>query len=226
MGETIRLYLILELMLCLLCVDRLADATPFGDQIIKTAKSYLYVRELTNCNDGPMIDKWVRGLGLDNEAQLKSTGQGYSWCACYMYGMYTEVYKDHAKKNPLPRSARVSDIWKLAKKDKYRYKTFTAKQVQTGAVKLKAADVAIFSSHKRSDNFEGHTELVVAQTSSSGFTDIGGNVGASNKDSEQREQYGISLNQEHNGGVREKPRTVKKGSPAFLSQGFIRTNDQ
>ena len=169
----------LILVLSVWCIA-IANANPYGAEIIQHADSYLNVREQTNHNDNPKIDQWLGQLGLDNKGQLKRTGQGFAWCMAFSQGMYTEVYKLHGKKNPLPRSARCSEVWKLAKKDKYRYRCVTAKQVETGAYRLRAADVAIFSHKKTSEDFDGHTELVVAPTSTSDFDTDGGNVGAGN----------------------------------------------
>lgn len=204
----------------------IANATPYSTEILKAASSYTYVREATNRNDHPKIDEWMTYLGLDNKAQIRRTKTGFSWCMGFVQGMYKQVYAGVGKKNPLPRSARCSDVWRLAKKDKYRYQTFTAKDVMIGAVKLKPADVAIWSSNKVDEYFAGHTEVVVKPTTKIEYDSIGGNVGASNDVSQQREQTGVSLQAEKNGGVRYKKRTVKTTSAKFKQEGFIRTLDK
>jgi hypothetical protein len=209
-----------------LCWATLAFGTPYGDQIIETAKSYSYVREQTNHNDAPQIDGWMKYLGLDNAGQIRSTGTGFSWCMGFVQGMYREVYAIYSKRVPLPRSARVSDVYKMAKKDKYRYQVFTAKQVESGAVKLKVADVMICSHNKRTDNFDGHTGLVIAQNSKAYFRTIEGNTGPSSNANDQREQTGTNKKVEMNGGVRFKDRTVRPRSPTFCVEGFIRTLDK
>jgi len=199
-------------------------ASKYNTEIMANASKYLGVRENTNRNDHPEIDRWLLDVGLDNKALTSKGKQGYSYCAAFVHSMLKQSYAMRGEKSKHLRSARVVDNWKNAKKDKFTYTVTPAKHVLIGAYKLHPADVIIWSNKKTDDNWNGHTGFVVRQVSDSKFKAIEGNTGASNKASEQREQYGVSTKLEQNGGVRLKDRSIDPYS-SFLCEGFIRIND-
>ena len=199
-----------------------AFGSVYKEQLLWIADDWSYVRELTNRNDNPEIDDWLKFVGLDNKAEIKRTGSGYSYCMAYVQSVYRKVYVTlHNQKHPLIRSARCSEVWKMSKKDKYSYTTMTAKQIYIGAYELQDGDIAIWSHKKINDDFNGHTGLVVDQINNNEFRAIEGNTVPSNDIESQREQTKGSKNQ---GGVYYKNRKLALGTTAFPVEGFIRVN--
>jgi len=210
----------MKLLILIFC---LVPSLCFGgifDDIIFVAKDHLHVREKTNANDHPEIDRWMKYVGLDNQGEYKRTGQGYSYCMAYVCSMIADTYKYHGKPTPFFRMAKCSTVWTQAKKNKYKYKTFTAKQVFIGAEKLSLADVIIFSHNKASNtSFNGHTGLVLEQLDNNTFKAIEGNTVGSNSTLDDREQNKKSKNV---GGVFIKQRKLGLGTTSFPVEGFIR----
>lgn len=214
----------MKLLLLILClVPSLCFAGKFDDDIIFVSKDYLHVREKTNANDHPEIDRWLKFVGLDNKGEYKRSGQGYSYCMAYVCTMIADTYKYHNEPTPFYKMAKCSDVWTLSKKNKYKYKTFTAKQVFIGAEKLSLADVVIFSHNKASNtNFSGHTGLVLEQLDNNTFKAIEGNTVGSDSVLDDREQNRKSKNV---GGVFVKKRKLGLGTTAFPVEGFIRIRE-
>lgn len=211
----------MKLLLLLLClIPSLCFADNFEDDILFVASDYLYVREKTNANDHPEIDRWLKYVGLNNQASIKQTGQGYSYCMAYVCTMIGDTYKYYGKPTPFYRMAKCSDVWTLSKKNKYKYKTFTAKQVYIGAVKLNQSDVVIYSHNKKSNtSFNGHTGLVIQQINNNSFKSIEANTVGVSSLVDDREQNKYSKNF---GGVYIKQRKLGIGTTAFPVEGFIR----
>jgi hypothetical protein len=161
----------------------------------------------------------LKNVGLDNIAKLKQSGEGYSYCMAYVYSMSKKTFGYFGKKTPLIKTGGCSVEWKLTKKDKYTFRTFTAKQVYIGAVKLQPADVVIFSHNKTSEDFLGHTGFVISQIDNNRFTAIEGNTVGVDDTSQQREQKKGTI-----GGVFTKKRSLAIGTAAFPVEGFIRIN--
>lgn len=202
-------------------------ASKYNDDIIFVANQYLSVREFKNRNDAPEIDKWLLNVGLDNKSLTIKGKQGYSWCAAYSLSMYKETYSYHQESNPVKsiQSARCSEVWKLAKKDKYKFITIPAKRIYIGAEKMREADMIIWSHKKINDNFNGHFGLTINQYSPYRFKSIEGNTTGSNDISQQREQTGYNKDIQKNGGVRIKDRKIDPYSNDFMFEGIIRLND-
>lgn len=173
------------------------------DLVIVNAEKYLYVREKTNTNDAPEIDKFLAYLGLP---------KGLSWCAAYICFVHKESADSLQIKNPLPRIGRVSTLWDLAQENDLRYKTFDSEEVLSGELKLNKADIPIWESNNlaKVKNFNGHTGLILYQKDNNSFKSIEGNTTPNNK-GDQRE----------GGGVYERDRTLGIGTK-FNVLGFIR----
>lgn len=66
----------------------------------------LFVRELTNKNDGEEVEAYLKSTGL---------GKGYPWCMAYVYWGFQNAATQLGRKNPVPKTAGVLDCWQKAK---------------------------------------------------------------------------------------------------------------
>jgi hypothetical protein len=197
-------------------------AQPSGSEVIFVASQYSYVREKTNKNDAPEINQWLKYTGLDNVAEIKRTGTGYSWCAAFGCSVIAETYSYHKMKSGFLKSAGCANLLKMAKKDKYTYNVIPAKQVYIGAVTLLPADAAIWSHKKKAQyDWNGHFGLVVKQIDETYFKTIEGNTVGTDAVDGQREQVSGSKNL---GGVYYKKRNLNPNW-AFNPEAFIRINE-
>ena len=103
-----------------------------GDAVIEHAKTYLYVREKTNNNDAPEINKWLKNCGL---------GSGYSYCAAFVSSMYKEIYEKQNKKSPWPMSAGVASFAQQCTKKPFEFKIVSTKKLQWGIDSVQPGDV-------------------------------------------------------------------------------------
>lgn len=168
---------------------------------VKNAHKYLYLRERTNHNDAPEIDRMLAYLGLPKQL---------SWCAAFTLWNYHEAADELNIKQPLPKYGRVAMLWEACKRNPLKYRTFTADEVRFGSVQLQAGDIPIFANGTiRNRDFNGHTGLVQSQLSNVKMLTIEGNTSSGNGGS-QRE----------GNGVFERTRTIAPGT--FRIIGFCR----
>lgn len=73
---------------------------------LEEAKTQLFVRELTNHNDGKEVAEYLKSIGL---------GQGYSWCMAYMYWCFSKAAKELKIDCPVPKTGGVLECLRLAK---------------------------------------------------------------------------------------------------------------
>lgn len=78
----------------------------FGDEIIKMAGSQLGVKEATGRNDGPVVESYLRSVGL---------GKGYAWCMAFVYWCAKEVSKALGITNPLLNTGGVKVEWESSR---------------------------------------------------------------------------------------------------------------
>lgn len=213
MKYTISVFLIL----LSLSLYTISHGFEYKDEALWVADDLSYVRERTNRNDAPEIDMFLKVVGLDNQLSIRTTGTGYPWCSGFVNYVLFKTYSLHNEKTPFPRSARVAQVWKMAKKDKYTFRTFTAKEIALGIVQLEEADAIVWSHKKINDNFDGHIGLVVRQINNRKFECIEGNTAAGSDLASQREQKGKN----NVGGVYYKIRS-SDGSFDFMPEGGIR----
>lgn len=179
-------------------------ANPLQEEVVKVAQKYTYVREKTGRNDGPEIKRWLGYFGLP---------EGNPYCAAFVIGgCYKEASDNLGIPQPLPKIARVSALYKAAKKNPYKYKVITSVRVKQGIEKLELADVLIFSHNKipGNDNWNGHTGVILYQLNNNWFTSIEGNTGSGEKGS-----------QRDGDGVFKRTRSLGIGTK-FPVEGFIR----
>lgn len=73
---------------------------------IYVAKGYLDVREKTNRNDGTIVERFLRMVGL---------GKGYAWCMAFIYTVFSEAAKTLNSSSPVPKTAGVLDCLRIVK---------------------------------------------------------------------------------------------------------------
>jgi len=207
----------------LLLFPVVAFASRFDREILFVGSQYTYVREMTNRNDHPDIDIWLKYCGLDNQKKFLRTGEGYSYCAAFGCYVIYVTYKAHNMKSPFFHSAGCADILTRAKKDKYTYRVITPKQIFIGAAYLEPADVIIWSHNKNSENsWNGHFGFNYYQINNNEFKSLEANTINKNDASGQREQAKGSKNV---GGVYYKNRKLGLGTTEFPVEGIIRIQD-
>jgi hypothetical protein len=180
---------------------------PLGKTVVTNAKKYLKLRERTNHNDAPDIDKFMKYVGLNNPAQYKSTGTGYSWCAGFVLYNYFEACSKLKIDQTLPKTAGVANLWNKTRANPIRYRTIPASQVRLGLIKLQPGDIIIWK-HGYSAFTLGHTGMNEEQLTMTEIFSIEGNTSGS----------GLSR---EGGGVFENKRIISAtGSMQIV--GFIR----
>lgn len=168
---------------------------------VQKGKSYLHVREKTNANDAPEIDRMLAYLGLP---------KGLSWCAAYSLYCYKGAADELRVKQPFPKYGRVAMLWSACQRNPLKYRAITSDEVRLGSVRLQPGDLPIWAHGTiKAGDFNGHTGLVVKQLSPRSFRSIEGNT-----------QPGPGGNQREGGGVYERIRAIEPGS--FRILGFCR----
>ena len=122
------------------------------EKLVQCAEKYVGTKELTNHNDGVVVEKILRNVGL---------GKGYAWCAATM----AIAHDDAGIKNP--RSAYCPDWFKthvVYQKNKVTIDRFNAKRGQ------------VFGLYIESKKRVGHEGMIIDQTRFS-YVTIEGNTG-------------------------------------------------
>lgn len=169
---------------------------------VKECQKLLYVREKTNHNDAPEIDKMLDYVGVPRRS---------SWClACVVWCVHNASEKKKLAKLPIPKLARCSLFLHTVENQRWKYDILSREDVIWGVRKLKVGDIAIWSHSKgASPNWNGHASQVEKQISTIVFRTIEGNT-TPDESGDQRE----------GGGVYEKFRTTAPGS--FQVEAFVR----
>lgn len=192
---------ILLLLFGIVMIQLNCHAADLPELSVQKGKSYLHVREKTNHNDAPEIDRMLAYLGLP---------KGLSWCAAYSLYCYKEGADELRIKQPFPRYGRVAMLWSACKANPLKYKAITADQVRLGSVQLRPGDLPVWANGTiRDGDFSGHTGLVITQLSPRTFRSIEGNTSSGNKGS-----------QSDGNGVFIRERSISPGS--FRILGFCR----
>ena len=115
------------------CLDCHAIQTiKINEEVIKVAKEFSIVREKTNNNDDPEIDRWLKNCGL---------GKGYSYCAAFTVYMYKLTYERNGLKSPLPNIAGVANFANYANKHPFEFKMISTKKMNWGIDTPEAGDL-------------------------------------------------------------------------------------
>lgn len=191
----------IRFILPLILVATCCQAADLPQAATDNARKYLYVRERTNRNDAPEIDRFLAYLGLPKHL---------SWCAAFAIYQYKESADELHVKQPFPKYGRVAMLWDACKRNPLKYRAITADEVRFGSVSLRPGDLPVFAHGTiKSGDFNGHTGLVVTQFSPRSFKSIEGNT-----------QPGPGGNQREGGGVYERTREINVGN--FRILGFCR----
>lgn len=193
----------IRFVLILVLVATCCQAADLPQAATDNAFKYLNVRERTNRNDAPEIDRFLAYLGLP---------KGLSWCAAFSIYNYKEAASDLHVKQPWPRYGRVAMLWETCKRNPIKYRAISADDVRFGSVSLRPGDLPVWANGiTRNRDFSGHTGLVVAQLSHRSFRSIEGNT-----------TPGPEGNQREGGGVYQRTRAIEPGN--FRILGFCRVN--
>lgn len=146
-----------------------------NEEVIITAKKFLYVREKTNNNDAPEIDLWLKNCGL---------GKGYSYCAAYSVYMYKLTFEQYMLKSPFPNTAGVASFAQYCTKHPFDFKVISIKKLKWGIDIVEPGDILSFK-HGTSAfsgwNYMGHQGINIIQEKESKVLAIEGNTKPSNK---------------------------------------------
>lgn len=171
--------IILLILLTLYCSP--VHAGTYGESVVNQAQKYDYVREKTNHNDGPEIERWLRNVGLT---------KGNPYCQSFAYSMFLEVQPELKGTMPL-KTGRVSYNWEYAKRNPYKFKIITPNQIALGIHKLEPGDIVVWATgDKNVRDFSGHTGFVLYQIDKESFRTIEANTMPTNE-GDQREGGGI-----------------------------------
>ena len=136
------------------CLDCHAIEFNPTHEVVITAKQYLNVREKTNHNDSPEIDRWLKNCGL---------GKGYSYCQAYTVNCYKETYEKHGLKSPYPMYAGVARVAEYCTKNSLKFKVISTKKLIWGVDSPQEGDIASWK-HGKSQftgfGYNGHAGLV------------------------------------------------------------------
>lgn len=192
---------LMMILLVILLAQGNCHAAELPQLAVQKGKAYLHVREKTNHNDAPEIDRMLAYLGLP---------KGLSWCAAYSLTCYKEAADELRIKQPFPRYGRVAMLKAACERNPLKYRWITADEVRFGSVQLHPGDLPMWAHGAiQNGDFNGHTGLVEYQLSPRSFRSIEGNT-----------QPGTGGNQREGGGVYERTRAIEPGS--FRILGFCR----
>lgn len=204
-----RLFIFVYLLLAV-CLAITADAADLPTNATVNAFKYLHVRERSNRNDAPEIDRMLAYLGLP---------KGLSWCAAFSLTCYKDAADEMRIKQPFPKYGRVSMLRQACINNPLKFRYIASDEVRFGSVRLQPGDLPLWANgtiNTRRDknlgsyqDFNGHTGLVIKQLSPRTFRSIEGNT-----------QPGPEGDQREGGGVYLRTRAINPGN--FRILGFCR----
>lgn len=186
---------------CAMSLTVAAEAVELPTAAVLNGSKYLNLREKTNRNDGPIIDKMLRYCGVPPRN---------SWCMAFVQWNYHEAADSLVIRNPLYRTARCSSFWWHAMNNPLKYYIIKPEDVMLGR-EINPGAIAIWrhGAAAKNRNWNGHTGLAIKRLSSRQFLCREGNT-----------QPGPSGNQREGGGVYDRTRGFGMGT-TFEVQGFV-----
>jgi hypothetical protein len=169
------------------CKDCHIVSVNINEEVITTAKKYLGVKELTNNNDSPEIDKWLKNCGL---------GKGFSYCAAYSVYMFKETFESYGLKSPLPNTAGVAKFAQYTIKHPFEFKVISTKKINWGIDAPEKGDVILWrhgSSINSGFDFLGHQGILISTNKDKTLNTIEGNTSSSDKGSQDGRELGNML---------------------------------
>ena len=166
-------------------------------KVLQVADTYLTVREKTNRNDHPSIDKFLKYVGL---------APGNPYCLAFDVYSWGQVYK---KKNPFPKVGGTIYFIEYAEAHPLRYKIYKAKDVKRATSKELKAGIGIF----QHSTTTGHAVLVRSKKDASNVNTIEGNTIVKNtKNAAEQRGQGKTKNKQ---GVYYRTRSVTDSGMKF-----------
>lgn len=158
----------------------------FGEEVVKKAKEFQFVRETNGPNRSPEIDKFHDYAGLP---------YGNPWCLMYVNYMYHLTLSPYGFE-PYTKTARVSYLYKYALKHKYLYQVKFDKALAYGAQEAEPGDMVIWLKNYNENiivndaNPSGHVGLIIEEIEPGKFRTIEGNTSSGDSGS-QRDGDGV-----------------------------------
>ena len=189
--------IVLLLSLCFLSISTAYDTT----SVLNTAKSYLYVRENTNHNDAPEVNKFLKYVGL---------GPHFPYCLAFAQFCWGQHYKP----SPYPVTGGTVHFMELVKAHPLRYKIYTAEDFAMGRGIGAVGGIGIFFHNSKT----GHAFILEKPLKLKGMQTIEGNTVSSSKGT-AAEQRGEGKTKKAQGVFR-KVRTTRS-APGWEFKGVV-----
>lgn len=171
-------YILFLTFLAMLIVDY--SVASQGLQVLRVAGGYTAVREKTNKNDSPDIDRFLKYVGL---------APHFPYCLAFANFCWGQVVKP----TPYPRVGGTIYFMEKVKAHPLRYRIYTADDFRRGLGTQVAGGIGIYFHGPRS----GHAVLFAKQIDLHTFSTIEGNtVGTDSKDSAEQRGEGKTSNKQ------------------------------
>jgi hypothetical protein len=172
-----------------------------GTQTLEVAYTYITVREKTNKNDAPEIDKFLKYVGL---------APHFPYCLAFANYCWGQA----AKPNPYPRIGGTVRFMEIVKAHPLRYRIYIADDFRHGINARATGGIGIYFHGPRS----GHAVLFAKQIDFHTFSTVEGNtVGVESKNTAEQRGEGKTNNKQ---GVYKRIRS-NKSSTGMQFQGIV-----
>ena len=169
--------------------------------VLDTAKSYLYVREKTNHNDAPEIDKFLKYVGL---------GPQFPYCLAFAEFCWGQHYKP----SPYPILGGTVRFMEIVKAHPLRYKVYTTEDFAMGRGSGAVGGIGIFFHNSKT----GHAFILEKPIKLNGLQTIEGNTVGSSKGT-AAEQRGEGKTKKAQGVFRKSRST--RSAPGWSFKGVV-----
>lgn len=178
------LFLFISLMTITSCYSEVRCEYNLKRLACENSFKYTYIREKTNKNDHPDIDKFLRYLGLPPRL---------SWCAAFVIYNFKEASEKVNVEQPLPKYARVAMLLNKCKENPLRFKIIPKEQILLQLIRLEKGDLPVWvCSPIKNNDFNGHIGFLIEQVDTVNIKTIEGNT-TSGDIGDQREGGGVYI---------------------------------